>query len=110
MRALIGACALAAIGAFSGVAAAQPSAPAPAAAAAPAYSTSTTLIGELLSNPALKEIFVREFPDLANNPGLSQASGQTLRSIQSYVPAMTEAKLAEMDAALAQVPASTSAH
>lgn len=95
------------------VAIAQPAttAPTPAATAAPAtanqpLSTSTTAIGTLLDNPAARAVLVRHLPELVASEQIAMARGMTLRVVQAYAPDMiTDAKLAQIDQELAQLPA-----
>jgi para-nitrobenzyl esterase len=83
---------------------AQPAQAAPAAPAA-AYSTETTDIGTLLSNPATKAILDKNLPGFSANPQIDMARSMTLKSVQQYSPDMlTDAKLAAIDADLAKVP------
>ena len=79
-------------------------APAPAASAA-ALSTAATPIGTLIDNAAAKAVVDRHVPGLLDHPQIGQARGMTLRAIQQYVPPLTDAKLAEIDADLARLPA-----
>jgi hypothetical protein len=82
---------------------AQAQAPAPAAAAAPAYS-SATKIGILLDNPATKAVLMQFIPDVVNNPQIEQGRDLQLLEIAQYVPELTPAMYAKIDAALAKVP------
>ena len=63
--------ALAVIAALSSPALAQ-------APAAPTYTVATTKIGELLDHPALKAIFVKYLPDLANNDRINEGRDLTV--------------------------------
>jgi len=75
------------------------------APAAPAYSVATTTIGDLLDHPALKAIFVKYLPDIANNPQIDQGRALTLQDIVQYVPdQVTPEKLAAIDAELKALP------
>ena len=68
------------------------------------YSTSKTTIGALLENPETRTVLEKHIPELVANPGIQQAGGMTLRSIQAYAPDMlTDAKLAAIDADLAKM-------
>ena len=84
------------------------SATAPATtAAAPAsghYSTGATTLGDLLDDPAAKAVLVAHIPDLVSNPQVSAARPMTLRDLQAYVPNLTDATLAAIDADLAKLP------
>ena len=91
---------------FSGVAMAEEAATtaAPAATAtATTFSTETSTIGELLGNDATRAVLEAQVPDLVANPQIQMASSMTLKQIQAYAPDLTDAKLAEIDAALAEV-------
>jgi para-nitrobenzyl esterase len=77
----------------------------PAAPAAPTYSVATTTIGDLLDHPALKAIFVKYLPDIANNPQIDQGRALTLQDIVQYVPdQVTPDKLAAIDMELKALP------
>lgn len=79
-------------------------APAPAAAATP-YSVATTTIGEMLDHPALKAIFVKYLPDIANNERIEEGRALTLPDIVQYVPdQVTPDKLAAIDMELKALP------
>jgi para-nitrobenzyl esterase len=79
-------------------------APAPAAPASP-YSVATTTIGELLDHPALKAIFVKYLPDIANNERIEEGRALTLPDIVQYVPdQVTPDKLAAIDMELKALP------
>jgi len=72
---------------------------------APAYSVATTTIGDLLDHPALKAIFVKYLPDIANNPQIDQGRALTLQDIVQYVPdQVTPDKLAAIDMELKALP------
>lgn len=91
---------------FSGAAMAEEAATtaAPAAAAvATTFSTETSTIGDLLANDATRAVLEAQVPDLVGNPQISMASAMTLKQIQAYAPDLTDAKLAEIDAALAEI-------
>lgn len=82
--------------------------PAPAAA----FSSSATQLGTLLANPAAKAVLLKHIPQFVNGLGdnAERASGMTLKEVQdalkSFSPdALPDAKLAEIDADLAKVPA-----
>jgi hypothetical protein len=97
---------LAAALAFGAVAQAQAPSPAPAApaaAAAPAYS-SATKIGALLDNPATKAVLLQIIPDIVNNPQIEQGRDMQLLEIAQFVPTLTPAVYARIDAELAKVP------
>lgn len=84
--------------------AAEP-APAAAPAAAP-YTTTATEIGTLLDDPAAKAVLDKNLPGFADNPQISMARSMTLRAIQGFAgDALSDAKLAAVDADLAKLPA-----
>ena len=90
--------ALAVIAALSSPALAQTS-------AASTYSTTTTKIGELLDHPALKAIFVKYLPDIANSDRINEGRDLTLQDLVQYVPdQVTPDKLAAIDAELKALP------
>lgn len=75
-------------------------------AAAAALSTSTTDIGTLLDNPAAKAVLDKHLPGFADNPQISMARSMTLKQIQGFAgDAITDQKLALIDADLAKLPA-----
>lgn len=77
----------------------------PAAPPAPAYSVATTTIGDLLDHPALKAIFVKYLPDLANNERINEGRALTLPDLVQYVPdQVTPDKLAAIDMELKALP------
>jgi len=81
---------------------AQTPAPAPAG---PVYSVATTTIGDLLDHPALKAIFVKYLPDIANNERINEGRGLTLQDLVQYVPdQVTPDKLAAIDMELKALP------
>ena len=77
-----------------------------ATAPAPAWSTATSTIGDLLDNPATKAVLEKHVPEFVGNAQIEMARGMTLKAIQAFAgDALSDAKLAEIDADLAQVPA-----
>ena len=72
--------------------------------AAAVYSSTTTPIGDLLDNPATKAVLLKWIPDVVNDPRIDQGRTYTLADIVQYVPALTPAMLANIDADLAKVP------
>jgi hypothetical protein len=84
---------------------AAPVAPAAAAPAAKAkYSTADTDIGTLLDNPATKAAVDKVFPGFSTNDQVAMARPMTLQAIKAYAAdQFTDAKLAELDAALAKI-------
>jgi len=80
-------------------------APALAQAPAPTYTVATTTIADLLDKPALKAIFVKYLPDLANNERINEGRGLTLPDLVQYVPdQVTPDKLAAIDMELKALP------
>jgi hypothetical protein len=76
-----------------------------AAPAAPALSSETPL-GDLLDNPAAKAVLQKHIPDMIANPQIEMARSMSLKQMQGYAgDALPDAKLAEIDADLAKVPA-----
>lgn len=77
-----------------------------ASAPAPAWSTSTSSIGDLLDNPATKAVLEKRVPELVGNAQIEMARGLTLKAIQAYAgDALSDEKLAAIDADLAKIPA-----
>jgi hypothetical protein len=84
-------------------AATAPAPTAPAAAAA-AYTSADTELGLILDDPAAKAALEKAVPGMTTNDQIEMARGMTLKAIQQYVPEqLTDAKLAEIDAAFAQL-------
>lgn len=76
------------------------------AAPAPAYSTATTTIGDLIDNAETKAVLDKAMPGMSDNPQIGMARSMTLKQVQGFAPdQFTDAKLAEIDAELAKVPA-----
>jgi hypothetical protein len=76
------------------------------APAAPAYSTSESSIGTLLDNPATKAVLEKHVPALVGNAQIEMARGMTLKAIQAFAgDTLSDAKLAEIEADLAKIPA-----
>jgi len=74
-------------------------------APAPTYTVATTKIADLLDKPALKAIFVKYLPDIANNPQIDMGRDLTLPDIVQYVPdQVTPDKLAAIDMELKALP------
>jgi hypothetical protein len=94
-----------ALGGLTAPAFAADAAPA-AAAAKPAYSTADTDIGTLIDTPATRAILDAVMPGFATNDQVAMARPMTLRAIQQYAPdQITTAKLDQIDAELAKLPA-----
>jgi para-nitrobenzyl esterase len=75
-----------------------------APAAAP-YSVTTTSIGEILDHPALKAIFVKYLPDIANSDRINEGRALTIQDLVQYVPdQVTPDKLAAIDMELKALP------
>jgi para-nitrobenzyl esterase len=87
--------------------AAPPAAPpAPPAANTAHYSVETTLIGKLIDDPAAAELLKKLIPGVwANEMFHSMGRDQTLKAIQQYEQDLTDAKLAEIQAAFNKIPA-----
>lgn len=76
--------------------------PAPAAH----YTTAETDIGTLLDDPASKAVLVKNLPGFADNPQIEMARSMTLKQIQGFAgDALSDEKLAAVDAELAKLPA-----
>jgi len=77
----------------------------PAASKAQEPLTVDATIGELLDNPAAREVLKRQVPVIVASPQIEQARGQSLRGIAVYAPTLlTEAKLKAIDEELARTP------
>jgi hypothetical protein len=75
------------------------------AAPAPAYSVATTTIADLLDKPALKAIFEKHLPTIANHEQINEGRALTLPDIVQYVPdTVTPDKLAAIDTELKALP------
>lgn len=78
--------------------------PAFAQAAAAKFNTTDTTIGDLLANAEAKAVLEKHLKEFVSNPQIEQASSMTLRQIQSYAgDALSDAKLAQVDADLAKI-------
>lgn len=74
--------------------------------ATPAFSSSGTTIGDLLDNPQAKAVLAKDLPEIVSSDQVDMARGMTLKDIQQYAPdQITDAKLAQIDADLAKLPA-----
>jgi hypothetical protein len=74
-------------------------------AAEPTYSVATTRIADLLDKPALKAIFVKYLPDIANSERINEGRDLTLPDLVQYVPdQVTPDKLAAIDTELKALP------
>ena len=66
---------------------------------APAFTTSGTVIGDLLGDEGAKAVLEEHIPEVVNNPQIGMAYGMTLKDIQMYAPdQLTDEVLAEIDA------------
>lgn len=79
-------------------------APANATAATFSYSVDTTKIGDLLDKPALKAIFEKYLPDVADGPDIQMGRDRTLPEIVQYAPQITPDKLSAIDKELKALP------
>jgi para-nitrobenzyl esterase len=75
----------------------------PAAPAAAKMNTSTTTLGDLLDNPASKAVLAKYAPALTQGGQVDQARPMTLKSLQQYMPDLTDEVLGKMDAELAKI-------
>ncbi len=96
---------LAALAAISPIAAGSVmAADAPVAAAAAKFNTTDTDLGTLLDNAATKAVLMKHIPEMVSNAQIDMARSMTLKQLQSYAgEALTDAKLASIDADLAAV-------
>ena len=68
------------------------------------YSTEQSSIGQLLDNPATRAILMKYFPDVATDKRIDQAREMTLQQVKPFSQgAITDARLAAMDADLAKL-------
>jgi hypothetical protein len=80
-------------------------APAVKDATTPIYSVAKTKIGDLLDKPALRAIFEKYLPEVANGEHIDQARDVTLPEIVQYAPDLiTPSKLAAIDMELKALP------
>jgi para-nitrobenzyl esterase len=75
-----------------------------AARASGHYSSLITPLGTMLDDPAARAVLEKEIPDVVNSDKIGMARGQTLVALQPYLPQLTDAKLAAIDAELAKLP------
>jgi para-nitrobenzyl esterase len=75
-----------------------------AARASGHYSSLITPLGTMLDDPSAKAVLEKEIPDVVNSDKIGMARGQTLVALQPYLPQLTDAKLAAIDAELAKLP------
>lgn len=74
-------------------------------AAAPVYSVATTKIADLLDKPALKAVFVKYLPEIANSERIGEGRDLTLQDLVQYAPdIVTPDKLAAIDMELKALP------
>jgi cytochrome P450 len=71
------------------------------------YSTSQTKIGDLLANPAARNVLDRHFPGISSDQRIGMAKQMTLRVVQSFAPGQfSDEALDALDAELATLPVS----
>jgi para-nitrobenzyl esterase len=75
----------------------------PATPAAGKMTTATTPLGDLLDNPASKAVLVKYVPVLTQGGQADQARPMTLKSLQQFMPNLSDDVLAKIDAELAQL-------
>ena len=93
------------LGSASAPFAATAAPPAAAVSAHPAMSTTETTIGDLLDNKDARAVLEKHLPAVVQSDQIEMARSMTLRQIQAYAPDdVTDAKLAEIDTALAALP------
>jgi hypothetical protein len=76
---------------------------APAAPAAAKLSTGETSLGDLLDNAAAKAVLEKNAPMLTAGGQIDQARPMTIKSLQQYIPTLTDELLAKIDAELAAI-------
>jgi len=68
------------------------------------YSSSLSLIGDLLKNDATRAVVEKHFPGFATNDQTQTVSGLTIRALQEYSPEFfSDSRLAAFDADLAKI-------
>jgi para-nitrobenzyl esterase len=75
----------------------------PAAPAAGRLTTAATPLGDLLDNPASRAVLAKYVPVLTQGGQVDQARPMTLKTLQQYMPELTDELLGKIDAELAQV-------
>jgi para-nitrobenzyl esterase len=75
----------------------------PAAPAAGKMNTSSTTLGELLDNPQSKAVLTKYAPALTAGGQVDQARPMTLKSLQQYMPDLSDDVLGKIDAELAKI-------
>jgi len=76
------------------------------ASAPPHYTTAETPLGTILDDPSARAVLEKAMPGISTNPQIEMARSMTLKTIQQFAPdQFTDAKLAEIDAGLTQLPA-----
>lgn len=69
--------------------------------------SSESTIGELLDNPAARQILIKHFKMVTEGDSIDQTRGMSLRMLQSYAPErISDKALGELDADLAKLPQS----
>jgi para-nitrobenzyl esterase len=59
----------------------------------------------MLDDPAARAVLERLIPEIIKNVRINMARGVTLEALQAYLPdQLSDARLKEIDSALAQVP------
>jgi hypothetical protein len=74
-----------------------------ATADAPKYTTDSTM-GELLDNPSAHAILAKYLPDVVSSPQIDQGRGLTLKSLQQFLPNLTDEMLKQIGDELAKIP------
>jgi hypothetical protein len=74
-----------------------------AMADAPKYTIDSTM-GDLLDNPQAHAILAKYLPDVVSSPQIDQGRGLTLKSLQQYLPNLTDEMLQQIGDELAKIP------
>jgi hypothetical protein len=74
-----------------------------AMADAPKYTVDST-VGELLDNPQAHAILAKYLPDVVSSPQIDQGRGMTLKSLQQYLPNLSDEMLKQIGDELAKIP------
>jgi hypothetical protein len=74
-----------------------------AIADAPKYTIDSTM-GELLDNPQAHAILAKYLSDVVSSPQMDQGRGLTLKSLQQYLPNLTDEMLKQIGDELAKIP------
>ncbi|RJF93899.1 hypothetical protein [Sphingomonas cavernae] len=70
------------------------------------YSTAETPVGDLLDNPAARQILAKHAPRITSSTQIDAVRSMPLKALQSYAPEdLSDMVLAKIDVELAKLPA-----